>query len=129
MAIHADSLESLARQLSDEATEIAYALQDEQPEHSAIIARLASIIDSLLDGIRTGTERNQRIADLVCADGSTVYKAITPGHVVVVDGRTGLDACEKSASECFDALFREQDGGESPGRIEIRAATGEMTRV
>jgi hypothetical protein len=68
----------------------------------------------------TEAERNQRIVDLVCAKNSCVYpSAISHGRVVVIDGRTGLDACEKSAAESFDALFREADGGESPGRIEI----------
>jgi hypothetical protein len=70
----------------------------------------------------TNDERNQRIADLVLAPGSSVRpSSLNPGYVVVVDGRTGLDACERSASACFDMLFAEADGGESPGRISLAA--------
>lgn len=68
----------------------------------------------------TSEERNQRIVDLVTAPGSCVYPAtLCPDRVVVVDGRTGLDACERTADDCFDVLFREQDGGPSPGRLDI----------
>jgi hypothetical protein len=41
--------EAHARSLAAEATEIAYAMQDTQPETSAIIARLANAIDCVLD--------------------------------------------------------------------------------
>ena len=30
---------------------------------------------------------------------------INPGYVTVVDGRTGLDACEPTADECFRVLY------------------------
>lgn len=67
--------------------------------------------------------RNQRIVDLVTAKGTALYPSrINPDRVVVVNGRTGLDACEATADKCFDVLFTEEDGGESPGRIEINVA-------
>jgi hypothetical protein len=53
--------------------------------------------------------RNQRIVDLVSAAGSRVERSINSGFVVVVDGRTGLGACERSASDCFDMLLAEAD--------------------
>jgi hypothetical protein len=66
------------------------------------------------------TARNQRIVDLVCAEGSVVRPStLNPGRVIVIDGRTGLDACERSAAEGFDALFEEADGGDPPLRVEI----------
>lgn len=100
---------------------------DESERYPLMIAnagrRAAKEIESLrasLADARRDTERNQRIVDLVCAPGSLIQaSSLTPGRVVVIDGRTGLDACERSASECFDVLFEEADGGASPGRIGI----------
>ena len=66
MTIHAESLESLARQLSDEATDVAYAMQESCPAHSAMIARLASMVDSLLDALERTPEsvaRQQVLSD------------------------------------------------------------------
>jgi len=65
----------------------------------------------------------RRIVDLVLAPGSQVYPSkINPDRVVVVDGRTGLDACEPTAAEAFAVLFEEADGGPSPHRLYISAA-------
>lgn len=68
----------------------------------------------------TTEERNQRIVDLVTAPGSIVRPSdIVDDHVLIIDGRTGLDACERSADAAFDVLFREMDEGVSPYRIEV----------
>jgi hypothetical protein len=55
-------------------------------------------------------ERMRRIVDLVTAPGSRVNpSAINDGYVVVVDGRTGKDACERTADAAFDVLLEEAD--------------------
>lgn len=65
-------------------------------------------------------ERMERILDLVNAPGTRIYPSeLTPGRVVVIDGRSGLDACEPTALEGIEALLAEADGGQSPLRLEI----------
>jgi hypothetical protein len=64
--------------------------------------------------------RDQRILEIVMAPGTELYPSkLNGGMVVLVNGLTGLDACENSAEDCFDVLLREEDGGMSPGRIEL----------
>ena len=64
--------------------------------------------------------REQRILAIVFAPGTEIYPSkINAGRVVVVNGLTGLDACERSAEDCFDVLLREEDGGYSPPRLTI----------
>ncbi len=64
--------------------------------------------------------REQRILAIVFAAGTEIYPSkLNAGRVVVVNGLTGLDACERSAEDCFDILLREEDGGHSPPRLAI----------
>jgi hypothetical protein len=66
--------------------------------------------------------RLRRIVALVTAPGSSVMpSALNDGYVVVVDGRTQKDACEKSADAAFDVLFEEMDTGRSPRRFPERS--------
>jgi hypothetical protein len=72
------------------------------------------------NGQDAAIRRNQRIVDLVTAKNSVVKPStLNPGRVVVLDGRTGCDASEETADECFDVLFAEYDGEGSPGRIQL----------
>lgn len=71
----------------------------------------------ILDVAREGL-RLQRMFDLVNAKGSVVEPAkLSRGKVVVVDGRTGLDACEDSAERGIESLLDEADGHGSPSRL------------
>lgn len=68
------------------------------------------------------TDRERRILAIVFAPGTEIYPSKInrhPQRYVVVNGLTGLDACERSIEECFDVLLREEDGGPSPSRIDI----------
>jgi hypothetical protein len=76
----------------------------------------------------TTEERNARVVALVTAPGSCIYASrLNPGCMVVIDGRSGLDACGRSVDECFDILFAEEDGGPSPGRLYITVGGKEVT--
>ena len=64
--------------------------------------------------------REERILAIVMAQGTLIEPSkINRGMVVVVNGLTGLDACERSAERCFDTLLDEEDGKGSPGRVEF----------
>jgi hypothetical protein len=63
-------------------------------------------------------ERTKRILAIVFASDTVIRPSQgVYGHVVVVNGLTGLDACARTAEECFDILLAEEDGQGSPGRI------------
>lgn len=65
-------------------------------------------------------EYRQWVWELVHAPGSRILASqAIAGRVVVVDGRTDLDACEATAEACFRALWEESRGGASPGRISF----------
>jgi hypothetical protein len=61
--------------------------------------------------------REERILEMVMAPGFICKPSVFGDRVIVIDGRTGLDACERTASEGFDVLLDEIDGAGSPGRI------------
>lgn len=79
------------------------------------------------------TRRNERILAIVMAPGTEIGSSKINRHpqlYVVVNGLTGLDACKPSLEECFEALLQEEDGGPSPGRIDIvigRSITNPIT--
>jgi hypothetical protein len=75
----------------------------------------------------------RRVLDAVFAEGTSINSSVVnKGRFVVVNGLTGLDACERSVRECFKVLFEEEDGGDSPGRVGLvfvrkNADAGETT--
>lgn len=103
---------------------------DVQSQRCARLLSALSEVTRERDEMRETALRNQRIVELVTAPGSRVESSkLVPGMVVVVDGRTGLDACEPTADAAFDTLFEEADGGESPGRITLSVRiAGEQSR-
>jgi hypothetical protein len=71
----------------------------------------------------------RRVVDLVTAEGSAVVASkINHGYVVVIDGRTGKDACERSTMAAIQVLLDEMDGLGSPGRLCIDLAPDDDAR-
>lgn len=66
--------------------------------------------------------REERIMAIVMAPGTEIYPSKInrcPQRFVVVNGLTGLDACELSTEAAFDALLREEDGESIPTRVDF----------
>lgn len=65
-------------------------------------------------------ERDRRGLELLLAPDSRILGSVLmPGYVVVIDGRSGKDACAPTTQEAVDVLLDEIDGLGSPGRLEI----------
>lgn len=70
-------------------------------------------------------ERARRILAMVLTPGTEMYPSkINHGRYVVVNGITGLDACERTIDDCFNSLINEEDGMGSPGRLAVTFDNG-----
>lgn len=79
----------------------------------------ASLWRDVYDLLREQREA-RRMLDLLLAKGSELYPSkLNRGQVVVVDGRTGLDACSKTAEDAIHTLLSEIDGEGSPIRVSF----------
>lgn len=60
----------------------------------------------------------ERVLEVVLAPGTRLERSGSNyGMTVLVNGLTGKDACNRTPRECFEALFEEEDGEMSPGRL------------
>lgn len=91
----------------------------------SFVAELEWLVEQAREGLRL-----RRLFDLVNAPGTVIEPAkLSRGRVCVVDGRTGLDACERTAEDAIETLLAEAEGEGSPSRVFLTIGNDGLPRI